>query len=142
MNGFDSRGQKISYDLIDRQTSFNKVLMTKKETEIKEITPIEAEKKDVTPLRCLVGSVMAGGLATGLYSLTYAIASTFARKPITSDNLLVIKIGSAVRTLVVGVASMATFIFGFVAIGLILLAIQLIIQGFKKEKLSHSDGES
>jgi hypothetical protein len=37
---------------------------------------------------------------------------------------------------------MATFIFGFVAIGLILLAIQLIIQGFKKEKLSPSDGES
>jgi len=43
---------------------------------------------------------------------------------------------------VVGVASMATFIFGFVAIGLILLAIQLIIQGFQKEKLSSSDGES
>ena len=116
--------------------------MKKKETEITETTPIEAEKKDVTPLRCLVGSLMAGSLATGLYALTYAIASTFAKKPITSDNLLVIKIGSAVRTLVVGVASMATFIFGFVAIGLILLAIQLIIQGFQKEKLSSSDGES
>jgi hypothetical protein len=116
--------------------------MKKNETEIKETTSIEAEKKEVTPLRCLVGSVMAGGLATGLYSLTYAIASTFAKKPLISDNLLVLKIGAAVRTLVVGVASMATFIFGFVAIGLILLAMQLIIQDFKKEKLSPSDGES
>ena len=60
MNGFDSRGQKISYDLIDRQTLFNQVRMKKKETEITETTLIEAEKKDVTPLRCLVGSVMAG----------------------------------------------------------------------------------
>lgn len=121
---------------------FKKTLMTKKETKIQATSPTKTEKIETTPLRCLVGSVMAGSLATGLYTLTYAIASTFAKKPITSDNLLVIKIGAAVRTLVVGVASMATFIFGFVAIGLVLLAIQLIIQGFKKEKMTPTDGES
>jgi len=116
--------------------------MMKKPTEIEAINPTESPKKEVNPLNCLLGSVMAGGFATGLYLLTYAIASTFAKKPITSDNLFVIKIGAAVRTLVVGVASMATFIFGFVAIGLILLAIQLVIQGFKKQKMSPSEGKS
>lgn len=99
-------------------------------------TTVETDQKEVTPLRCLVGSSMSGALALGLYSLTSAIATTFATKPMTSDNLLVIKIGSAVRTLVVGVASLATFIFSFVAIGLILLAIQLVIQGFSKSNES------
>ncbi|MEB3310677.1 MAG: DUF3082 domain-containing protein [Snowella sp.] len=107
--------------------------MSDKKTESQTtLTPVETDQKEVTPLRCLVGSTMSGALALGLYSLTSAIATTFATKPITSDNLLVIKIGSAVRTLVVGVASLATFIFSFVAIGLILLAIQLIIQRFTK----------
>ncbi len=114
--------------------------MTNKSSENKKITQAKVEKKEVTPFNCLVGSVISGALTSGLYALTYAIASTFAKKPITSDNLFVIKIGAAVRTLVVGVASMATFIFGFVAIGLILLAIQLVIQSFKKEKISPSDG--
>lgn len=108
--------------------------MSDKKTETpKTITPVETEQKEVTPLRCFVGSGMSGALAFGLYSLTSAIATTFATKPITSDNMLVIKIGSAVRTLVVGVASLATFVFSFVAIGLILLAIQLVIQGFSKQ---------
>ncbi len=107
--------------------------MSDKKTETpKNITPVETDQKEVTPLRCFVGSTMSGALAFGLYSLTSAIATTFAAKPVTSDNLLVIKIASLVRTLVVGVASLATFIFSFVTIGLILLAIQLIIQGFTK----------
>jgi enolase len=45
---------------------------------------------------------------------------------------MVIRISSAVRTLVLGVASLATFVFAFVAFGLILLAIQLIVQAIEK----------
>jgi hypothetical protein len=67
-------------------------------------------------------------LAWGLYGLTAAIAVSFATKPIISDNLLVQRIAAAVRTLVLGVASLGTFIFGFVAVGLILLATQLLWQ--------------
>jgi hypothetical protein len=85
-------------------------------------------------LRCLLGSSISAALAWGLYSLTSAIAITFATKPILSQNQIVQRIGSAVRTLVLGVASMATFIFGFVAIGLILLAIQLVIQSLVPKK--------
>ena len=96
--------------------------------------PTTDPKKDVTPLRCLLGLSISAALAWGLYSLTSAIAITFATKPILSQNQIVQRIGSAVRTLVLGVASMATFIFGFVAIGLILLAIQLVIQSLVPKK--------
>ena len=55
-----------------------------------------------------------------------AIATTFATKPIHSDNQLVVNIGSAVRTLVVGVVALGTGIFGLVAVGLLALAVQLL----------------
>ncbi|MGH2415634.1 MAG: DUF3082 domain-containing protein, partial [Microcystaceae cyanobacterium] len=79
----------------------------------------------VTPLRCLLGSVISGAFAIALYSLTHSIAQTFAAKPVTSNNEIVIRIATAVRTLVVVMTALGTFIFGLVAVGLILLAIQL-----------------
>ncbi len=78
------------------------------------------------PLRCLSGSVVAGGLAIALYSLTSAIASNFASKPIQSPNFTVVNITVAVRTLVVGVSALATGIFGLIALGLAALAIQVL----------------
>ncbi|PPS44140.1 DUF3082 domain-containing protein [Chroococcidiopsis sp. TS-821] len=86
-----------------------------------------------TPLRCLTGSLISGGLAIALYSLTSAIAQTFATKPIHSDNPAVINIASAVRTLVVGITALGTGIFGLVALGLIGLAIQILIQQATKK---------
>ncbi|QUS60466.1 DUF3082 domain-containing protein [Synechocystis sp. PCC 7339] len=91
-----------------------------------------------TPLRCLVGSGISASLAWGLYLLTSAIAVSFASKPVLSDKAIVQRIASAVRTLVLGLASMGTFIFAFVAIGLILLMIQLIVQ----KRPSGNDGGS
>lgn len=99
----------------------------------------KSDKDKVTPLRCLVGAFISGGLAGGLYLLTYSIAITFATKPITAKSQFAINIASAVRTLVVGMASLGTFIFAFVAFGLVLLAIQLTIQGIK-QKLTSSSG--
>jgi preprotein translocase subunit Sss1 len=81
-----------------------------------------------TPLRCLIGAVISGGLGYALYLLMIAIATTFANKPIHSDNPMVVNIGSAVRTLVVGVTALGTGIFGVVAIGLLALAVQLLVQ--------------
>lgn len=88
----------------------------------------ESPQKKVTPLNCFVGSAISGSLGFALYCLTNSIVQTFASKPLTSPNPLVIKIGSLVRTLVIGVASLGTFIFFFVAFGLILLAVQLLFQ--------------
>ncbi|WLT38466.1 DUF3082 domain-containing protein [Synechocystis sp. B12] len=77
-------------------------------------------------------------MAWGLYLLTSAIAVSFASKPVLSDKPIVQRIASAVRTLVLGLASMGTFIFAFVAIGLILLMVQLILQ----KQPDRNDGES
>jgi len=92
-----------------------------------------------TPLRCLLGAVISGSLAIALYSLTAAIAQTFANKPIHSDNPTVINIASAVRTLVVGIAALGAGIFGVVAIGLVALAIQLLVQKITKRSAPPSD---
>ena len=102
-----------------------------------KLTPPSDQEK-VTPLRCLLGSAIAGALGFGVYSLTKAIAISFARTTINSDNPMVIRIASAVRTLVLGVASLGTFVFAFVAFGLILLAIQLVVKGISKKSSSES----
>jgi hypothetical protein len=86
-----------------------------------------------TPLRCLTGAMISGGLGYALYSLMIAIATTFANKPIHSDNPMVVSIGSAVRTLVVGVTALGTGIFAIVAIGLLALAVQLLVQQLIKK---------
>ncbi|MEA5554516.1 DUF3082 domain-containing protein [Anabaena cylindrica UHCC 0172] len=91
-----------------------------------------------TPLRCITGAIMSGGLGFAMYSLMIAIATTFAAKPIHSDNLIAIKISAAVRTLVVGVVALGTGIFGMVAIGLLALAIQLVFQQLTKSKENQS----
>ena len=92
------------------------------------------QKKKVTPLRCLIGSSISASLAFGLYSLTFSIFQSFAAKPLVSHNPLVLRIGSLVRTLVMGIASLGTFIFSFVAFGLILLAIQLFLKRLRSIK--------
>jgi hypothetical protein len=84
-----------------------------------------------TPLRCFTGALISGVLATALYFLTTAIAQSFAAKPISSGNITAINISVAVRTLVVGMSTLATAIFGITALGLIALGMQLLIKRFK-----------
>jgi hypothetical protein len=67
-------------------------------------------------------------LGTILYYLTAAIGHSFYSKPMVAHSPIALRIGSAVRTLVFGLASLGTFIFVFVTIGLILLAIQLLLK--------------
>jgi uncharacterized membrane protein YciS (DUF1049 family) len=88
-----------------------------------------------TPLRCVTGAVMSGGMGYGLSLIMIAIATNFANRPVHSINPLVINITSAVRTLVVGVFALGTGIFGIVAIGLLALAVQLLVQQWKKPKI-------
>jgi hypothetical protein len=103
------------------------------------ITPTTTETTAsvaATPLRCLIGAIISGGMGYAVYSLMIAIATTFAKKPIHSDNELVIKITSAVRTLVVGIVALGSGVFAIVAIGLFALGIQLLLQNFTKAKNS------
>lgn len=85
-----------------------------------------------TPLRSSLGALIASGMAIALYRVTNSISQNFAHKPLHSDNALVVKITIAVRTLVVGLSTLATFIFAIVAIALIALAIQSVVQKFKQ----------
>ncbi|WP_392535830.1 DUF3082 domain-containing protein [Nostoc sp. C117] len=93
-------------------------------------------KVTATPLRSITGAVISGGMAFAMYSLMIAIATNFAAKPIYSVNPLVIKIASAVRTLVVGVVALGSGIFGIVTIGLLALALQLLLQQLTNQKKS------
>jgi hypothetical protein len=89
-------------------------------------SPTPQTPQSPTPLRCLFGSIVAGGIAFALYNMTSAIALSFATKPIQSDNMTVQRISAAVRTLVVGLSTMGTGIFALAAIGLFALGIQLM----------------
>ncbi|NEP57671.1 MAG: DUF3082 domain-containing protein [Symploca sp. SIO2G7] len=89
----------------------------------------ESTQTSLSPWRCLTGAMISGGLAFAAYSLTSSIAETYATKPIASTNLTAINIAIAVRTLVVGMSTLATFVFGIATVGLVALAIQISIQG-------------
>ncbi|MEH1907839.1 MAG: DUF3082 domain-containing protein [Nostoc sp.] len=104
------------------------------------LTPQTDTKVQMTasPLRCFTGAVISGGMGFAAYSLMIATATNFATKPIHSINPLVVKISSAVRTLVVGVVALGSGIFGIVAIGLLALGVQLLIQQLTKEKSSEN----
>ncbi|WP_293125829.1 DUF3082 domain-containing protein [Microcoleus sp. bin38.metabat.b11b12b14.051] len=86
-----------------------------------------------TVVRCVTGSLMAGGFAAALYALTLSVAQTFANKPIHSDNTTVINIAAAVRTLVMGIVALGAGVFAFASVGLMLLAAQLLIQKLAKK---------
>ncbi len=106
------------------------------ETKSQELNPTdnaEAKKNDkTTPLRCFVASLISGGIASLLYLLMNSIVQTYSTKVVTSANPLVIKITIAVRTLVIGIAALGTGVFGFVAVGLFLLGIQVTIKDLTK----------
>ncbi|NER22621.1 MAG: DUF3082 domain-containing protein [Symploca sp. SIO1B1] len=99
----------------------------------------ENSQKSLSSWRCLTGAMISGGLAFAAYSLTSSIAQTYAAKPIASSNPTAINIAIAVRTLVVGVSSLATFVFGIATVGLVALAIQISIQNWKNRTASTSD---
>jgi Protein of unknown function (DUF3082) len=90
--------------------------------------PQPTAKVAQTPTRCFIGALLAGLMGFGAYNMMMAIAGSFASKPIHSDNQIVVKISSAVRTLVVGISALGMSVFSIVAIGLFVLGIQMIFQ--------------
>ncbi len=88
--------------------------------------------KKVTLLRCWTASFLSGGLAIALYFLMMSIVQTYANKPVTSANPVVVNLTAAVRTIVIGMAALGTGVFGLVAIGLFLLGIQVAIQNLQR----------
>jgi hypothetical protein len=81
-----------------------------------------------TPSRCFSGAVVAAGLSFAAYNLMQAIALNFATHPLASNKLVVQRISAAVRTLVLGMSTLATGVFGFAALGLVGLGLQLLLK--------------
>jgi Protein of unknown function (DUF3082) len=79
-------------------------------------------------LRCFSGGFVSGTIASLFYALTRSIAAGFAARPLNYDNTMTLNIAVAVRTLVVGVFALGTFVFAISALGLVALGIQLLIQ--------------
>ena len=106
--------------------------MSNKQNKIAEIDKNSAKKK-VSPISCIFSSCFAGAIAVAIYFLMSSIIETYSDKPIVSDNVFVLKITVAVRTLVIGVAALGTGVFGLVAIGLFLLGIQVAIKDIRQK---------
>ncbi|BAZ08032.1 DUF3082 domain-containing protein [Calothrix sp. NIES-3974] len=98
------------------------------------LTEKSATEKQTTPLRCFTGAFISAGLAYAGYNMMIAIATSFAEKPLHSDNQIVMRISIAVRTLVVGVVSLGTGVFTIVGLGLFILGLQLLVQGKKNQE--------
>ncbi len=107
----------------------------------KDTKPANSPEALPNPLQCLSAALISGGFAIGLYFLTSSIANAFASKPLTSANPTAINISIAMRTLVVGVSTIATALFGIVAVGLVALAIQSSIQQLKNKPMPPSDAQ-
>ncbi len=81
-----------------------------------------------TVRNALLGALIASGLTVPLYWLSQSIISAYADKPLPDSNQMAMTISVAVRTLVMGGSILFTALFVFVAIGLLLLALQTALQ--------------
>lgn len=98
-------------------------------TEAKEtVKPAEDPLSTRRILRAFTGSLIAGTMALLFYKMLTSIAATFANKPVVSDNVTVVNLSVAVRTLVMGSIALGTGVFGMAAIGLLLLGLQMLWQ--------------
>ncbi len=100
----------------------------------KETISDDPTRQPPTPLRCILGAIVAGFIASLMWKLTNSIAISFASTPIDSPNMIVVRMSTAVRTLVVGMSSLGTGIFALAAVGLTGLAIQLVLTKPQQEE--------
>ncbi len=106
--------------------------MTEAEKKEKKImSDNEPLDKPITPTRCFTGGTISGLLAVAAYLLTKSVIQTYTNMPINFNNPMAVRIASTVRTLIMGITTMATFVFVMVTVGLVALGIQLIIKNQK-----------
>lgn len=81
-----------------------------------------------TPGRCVRGAAISSGLTFMMYLLTQSIIQALADVPLPTKSVVAANIAVAVRTLVIGVSTMVTAIFGIATLGLLALGVQLWIK--------------
>ncbi|MGF1492340.1 MAG: DUF3082 domain-containing protein [Microcoleaceae cyanobacterium] len=82
----------------------------------------------LTPWRCFSNSAVLGSIGLALFFLTRSIMQVYSRKEMYTDNYLAIQMSVAVKTLVTGLSMMGTGVFSFLALGLLILGVKLLIQ--------------
>lgn len=90
--------------------------------------PETTVSQKVTPLRCFLGAIVAGMIAWFFYNCAGVIASIFAQTRVESDNFIVLRMSSAIRTLVIGIFALGAGVFGMAAVGLTGLGFQTLFQ--------------
>ncbi|AFY40262.1 hypothetical protein Lepto7376_4133 [[Leptolyngbya] sp. PCC 7376] len=96
----------------------NDEITDSKQEEIPEVLP--------SPLRCWTGTAVAGSMSFAAYLVTRNVIINFANNPPTG-NTVAMRIAITVRTLLMGICTMATAVFGMIAIGLLLLGIKSLL---------------
>jgi hypothetical protein len=108
--------------------------MTEPTPQVPASPVVSAAKPPPTVFECLSGSAIAAVITGLAYLLTSNTIRNFAAKPFSSTNYVAVNIASAVRTLVMGMFSMGTVIFGIAALGLFALGIQTLIRGLRSQQ--------
>ena len=87
----------------------------------------EKENTEITyqpekgPLSFLTGSVTSFILFIAFYKLSIAISIYFSTHKPTNDSEIVQNISSSLNTLIIGLSFLATFSFGFIGLGLLIV---------------------
>jgi len=83
------------------------------------------------PLSFLTGSVTSFILFLAFYKLSIAISIYFSTHKPTNNSEIVQNISSSLNTLIIGLSFLATFSFGFIGLGLLIVFFRSFF--FKKE---------
>ena len=102
--------------------------------ETPDLKPDEISEEDLpSPLRCWSGTAVASSMSFAAFLITRKVVANFASKPPTGNDLA-LQIGATVRTLVMGIFTMATGVFGLIAVGLFLLGVKSLLESLKNPK--------
>ena len=83
------------------------------------------------PLSFLTGSITSFTLFVAFYKISISISIYFSTHKPTNNSEIVQNISSSINTLIVGLSFLATFSFGFIGLGLLIVFFRSFF--FKKE---------
>ena len=129
MSDSENKEKEVVADVTDVANAINE-----SKSSANKVTTSESDEEKITPWRCFTGSAISGVLGFAAYLLAKAIVITYTTMPINFNNPMAIRIASTVRTLVMGLTIMATFLFSMVTVGLIALGIKLILDENKAKQ--------
>eukprot|EP00640_Fibrocapsa_japonica_P002763 CAMPEP_0113940572 /NCGR_PEP_ID=MMETSP1339-20121228/6679_1 /TAXON_ID=94617 /ORGANISM="Fibrocapsa japonica" /LENGTH=243 /DNA_ID=CAMNT_0000944447 /DNA_START=60 /DNA_END=791 /DNA_ORIENTATION=- /assembly_acc=CAM_ASM_000762 len=93
-----------------------------------EIKPAYVDLNGIQPFQAILGSLLAAGLSFGAWKFTNAMTIIYANqsaKLAQSDILMVSRMTGFMRQVIVGSGSLATGVFGFTSLGMLLMGVRV-----------------